>query len=297
MKILSFGEILFDLIEGKPYLGGAPLNFAAHAAQCGAETYIFSAVGQDELGTQALEKIEALGVQTTLVQIDHDHPTGTVEVTLQDGQPDYTILQEVAYDYIQPPENPEDVWAVTYDVLYFGTLAQRCPSSRETLHHLVQQQPFKHVFYDVNLRKDSYTEEIIRESLPLCTLLKLNEEEVTVLSTLLYGLEMEPEAFAQKITEQYQTQVVLITAGALGCYLYEQGQFTFSPADPVTAVDAIGAGDAFSAAFVFHYLNGEPATSAAALANKLGGYVASRRGPIPTYSEEIKRELGIMNPS
>ncbi|WP_181304167.1 carbohydrate kinase [Rufibacter sp. XAAS-G3-1] len=293
MKVLSFGEILFDIIEGEHYLGGAPLNFAAHLAQCGAESYIFSAVGKDDLGQQALEKIEALGVQTTLIQFDHDHPTGTVPVTLQQGQPDYTIIKEVAYDYIQLPENPEDVWAVTYDVLYFGTLAQRTPQSRETLRQITELQTFTHVFYDVNLRKDSYTQEIIQESLPLCTILKLNDEEVTVLSAMLYGQKLETEAFARRTAEEYNTQVIIITAGATGCYIYEQGQLSFSPAQPVTVVDTVGAGDAFSAAFVFQYLNGETAANAAVTANKLGGYVASQRGPIPAYPAEIKNVLGI----
>jgi fructokinase len=293
MKILSFGEILFDVIEGDSYLGGAPLNIAAHAAQCGAEAYIFTAVGNDDLGKQALEQIEALGVQTPLIQIDHNHPTGTVQVTLENGQPDYTITPDVAYDFIQLPENPEDLWAVSYDVLYFGTLAQRNGTSRETLQHLLQQQSYPHVFYDVNLRKDSYSEETIRESLPYCTILKLNEEEVTVLSNLLHRQETEPEAFAQRIVQEYKTQIIIITAGAKGCYVYEQGQLTFSPAEPVTVADAIGAGDAFSAAFVFQYLNGESAAKAAVKANQLGGFVASQCGPIPAYSEEIKKALGI----
>ncbi|ALJ01454.1 carbohydrate kinase family protein [Rufibacter tibetensis] len=293
MKILSFGEILFDIIEGDPYLGGAPLNFAAHSAQCGSEAYIFSAVGKDDLGQLALDKIEALGVQTTLIQQEEDHPTGTVQVVLDNGQPDYTIVQDVAYDFIQFPENAEDIWAIAYDVLYFGTLAQRSETSKETLRQLTEQQTFQHIFYDVNLRKESYTEEIIRASLPLCTILKLNEEEVTVLSGMLYGQELEPQAFAEKITEEYGTQVILITAGAKGCYVYEQGQLSFSPAEPVTVADAIGAGDAFSAAFVFKYLNGETAAHAATMANKLGGYVASQRGPIPAYSKEIKAALGV----
>ncbi|MBC3542117.1 carbohydrate kinase [Rufibacter sediminis] len=293
MKILSFGEILFDLIEEAPYLGGAPLNFAAHAARCGAEAYIFSAVGKDDLGQQALEQIAELGVQTTLIQTDEKHPTGTVQVTLEKGQPDYTILPEVAYDYIQFPENAEDIWSITYDVLYFGTLAQRNQTSRETVRHLIEQQPFTHIFYDVNLRKESYTPEIIRESLPLCTILKLNEDEAKALSGLLYGQELELEVFAEKITRDYGPQVILITAGAQGCFVYEQGQLSFSPAEPVTVSDAIGAGDAFSAAFVLKYLTGETAANAAILANKLGGYVASQRGPIPTYSAEIRKTLGI----
>ena len=124
MKVLSFGEILYDLIEEDPYLGGAPLNFAAHLSKLGADCFMLSRVGQDELGEQALSELENHNIKANYMGIDPVHPTGTVTVTLEDGHPDYVIHTDVAYDFIEL-ENWDQLKEESFDVLYFGTLAQR----------------------------------------------------------------------------------------------------------------------------------------------------------------------------
>jgi fructokinase len=293
MRVLSFGEILFDIIEGKHYLGGAPLNFAGHMAQLGAETFIYSAVGHDELGKQALKEIAALGVKTNLIQVKEKLPTGTVPVVFRNGQPDYTILENVAYDDVVYPEGDQSQAKAPFDILYFGSLIQRNQVSRETLRKLVERKTFKHIFYDVNLRKDCFTEELIRQSLRLCSIFKLNDEEVTVLSTMLFGEDLGAEIFAQRLSQDFDIEVVVITAGGEGCYLFEGGQFHFIEGYPVAVVDTVGAGDAFSAAFVYHYYRNQNALKAAALGNKLGAFVASSRGPLPAYTEDIRMDLGL----
>ncbi|EMR04667.1 carbohydrate kinase family protein [Cesiribacter andamanensis] len=291
MSVLSFGEILFDIIEGEHYLGGAPLNFAAHLAQLGEESYIFSRLGQDELGKRALEQISAFGVHTDYVQLDETHPTGTVPVEVRDGQPSYTILEGVAYDYIQFRE--QSFAGTAFDVLYFGTLAQRNSVSREALAQLMEHQTFKEVFYDINLRKNSYTPQVIRQSLERCTILKLNDDEVSVLASMFYGQEMSIEAFARQLAKEYSIRLIIVTAGAKGCYLYEQEELSFVKGYPAKVVDTVGAGDSFSAAFLSFYLKTADALQAADLANQVGAFVASSRGPLPTYSAEIKKVLMI----
>lgn len=124
MKVLAFGEILWDIINGEAFLGGAPLNFAAHCAQCGNEAYIISRVGKDRLGDQALTLCRTFRVNNTFVQVDSSRPTGTVDVILAKGQPDYTIHENVAYDYIAADDIP-DLQSYGFDVVYFGSLAQR----------------------------------------------------------------------------------------------------------------------------------------------------------------------------
>lgn len=293
MRVLSFGEILFDIIEDQYYLGGAPLNFAAHLAHFGVESYIFSAVGEDELGRQAINKIEELGVNATLIQRNDSQPTGTVPVVFNEGQPDYTIRENVAYDFVGFAKDDQTLGATPFDVLYFGSLIQRKETSRETLRQLLGYKPFKEIFYDVNLRKNCYTEEIIRKSLEACTILKLNDEEVAVLATMLFGKDLTIEAFAKDIAQHFYIKVVVITAGGQGCYIFEQDKLNFVPGNPVRVIDTVGAGDAFSAAFVFHYYTHGDALKAAILANKLGAFVASSRGPLPEYSPELRKDLGI----
>ena len=293
MRVLSFGEILFDIIEGEHYLGGAPLNFAGHLARLGADSYILSAVGADALGAQALKQIAGLGVKTDMVQIKEAHPTGTVPVTIRNGQPDYEILENVAYDFIDYKEEEHAPIKQAFDVLYYGTLAQRSAQSRSTLRQLLQGHQYKQVFYDINLRKNCYNAEVLQESLRYCSMLKLNDDEVRELSEMFYQNDIGLEAFARRVAQEYQLQVVIITAGAKGCYVLEEQELHFVKGYPAKVVDTVGAGDSFSAAFVFHYLKTGDPVDAADKANQLGAYVASSRGPLPEYTAEIKKVLKV----
>lgn len=293
MRVLSFGEILFDIIMGEHCLGGAPLNFAAHLARCGVVSYIFSRVGADELGKIALEEIAALGVETDLIEQDPDHPTGTVAVELKEGQPDYKIFEQVAYDFISFEEKEKALLATDFDVLYIGTLAQRNEISGSTIAKLLEQKKFRHVFYDINLRKGFYPKEILHNSLNHCTILKVNDEEVKVLSQMLFKQDLSMEEFSHRVAKEYFIEVVTITTGAKGCLVYEKEKLHFVPGYPAQVVDTVGAGDSFSAAFMYQYFQSGNPLKAADRANKLGAFVASSRGPIPVYSGEIKCELGI----
>ncbi|MBL3656222.1 carbohydrate kinase family protein [Fulvivirga sediminis] len=288
MKILSFGEVLFDIIEEKEYLGGAPLNFIAHIAQCGLSGYMYSKVGDDDLGNLALEKMRELRVSTQFVQQDEQHPTGTVNVTLTDGQPEYTIQRSVAYDFIR---YDSEVYKHHFDLIYFGSLAQRSDLSQITLKTLVEQNQFKHVFYDVNLRAEGYNRNIITHSMEMCTILKLNDGEVMVLSDLLFQHSLSMKKFCAYVSEQFGIGLILITAGEKGSYIYRHGVLEFITGDKVKVVDTVGAGDAFSAGFVYKFLKTGNALAASKTANSLGAFVASRQGAIPIYSEEVKRTL------
>lgn len=293
MRVLSFGEILFDIIEGEHYLGGAPLNFAAHLAQQGVESYIFSSVGKDELGEEALQKIRKIGVKTDFIQQDAHHPTGTVPVEFKNGQPDYTIRENVAYDYTDFADSKQALAQTEFDVLYYGTLAQRSSQSADALRQLIEQKAFRHIFYDINLRKDCFTRELIDQSLMRCTILKLNDEEVEVLADMLYGKALSLEEFVKQVAQDYDIKIVIVTAGAKGCFLYKDRQVDFVKGYPAKVVDTVGAGDSFSAAFVHQYFKKQDALAAADIANQLGAFVASSRGPLPDYSSEIKAILEI----
>jgi fructokinase len=291
VKVLSFGEILFDLIEGQHYLGGAPFNYVAHLAKMGVDAYIFSRLGKDQLGQEARERIGQLGVKSDFLQADEQHPSGTVTVSIREGQPTYHIHENVAYDYIDYDEAHTKLAGLSFDVLYFGSLIQRNQQSADSLKKLLKQHQFRQVFYDINLRKDCYTPDIIRESLGYCSIFKLNDEEVLELGEMLYQQQMKTEDFCQRLAADYQISLIVITAGAQGCYIFENDALTFVKGYPAKVVDTVGAGDSFSAAFTAFYLRKGDARQAADVANQLGAFVASSRGPIPEYSDQIRQTL------
>lgn len=294
MKVLSFGEVLWDIIEGKNYLGGAPFNFAAHMAQCGAKAYIISRLGKDELGRKAAAMAASYEVNTSLIQWDEKYPTGTVEVVLQEGQPDYTIHTSVAYDFIDYGDVNSKLEEQEFDVFYFGSLAQRSPTTKQTIKNLLAKHNFDYVFYDVNLRKDSYNKDIIDDSLKLCNILKLNHSEVPVVSQLLYKTELSLEAFCKKMYNDYELELIIITAAEKGCYIFEADKLQLISGRAVSVADAVGAGDSFSAAFMYIYFHKGDSIAAAKVANQVGGFVASHHGAIPTYSEEIRGLLTLL---
>ncbi len=284
MKALVFGEILWDIIEGTPHLGGAPLNFAAHVQQCGHEAAIISGLGKDELGNKAYSMVKELGVDISLVQRT-DVRTGYVPVTLKDGQPDYEIIKDVAYDYIESSALDHEKIG-RFDTFYFGSIIQRSPKSNQALYDILNQHTFEHIFYDVNLRKDSYTKEIIEKSMAHCTLLKVNDEEVAVLSQMIFGKEQDFEDFSKSVCQKYpQIRTIIITAGADGSIIFSENEIHRIPTEPIKVVNTVGAGDSFSAAFACVFADTSNPVRAAQVANKVGGFVASSHGPIPEYPD------------
>jgi len=279
--VLAFGELLWDVIDGVPYIGGAAFNFAAHLRLCGVSSSLVSHVGTDELGIRARREVESLHVDASFITDDPVHPTGTVVATLQNGIPSYDIKTDVAWDFIQIPNGiplPDSPRA-----FYFGTLAQRGEVSRDTLFRLLRAYPGIEVFFDVNLRQSFWNESVIRESLPFATFVKLNDEESDKLSTILNGRHLGVREFAAFLLHEYpQLKAVITTLGADGCLVSEASGRQFqSPATPDKPVDTVGAGDAFSAAFIAAWLSGASAEEAARAGNIRGGLVASLPGAIP----------------
>lgn len=294
MKVLAFGEILWDIIDGNEHLGGAPFNFSAHSAQCGNESYIISRIGDDDRGMKAYNKCMTFGVNNTFLQWDKNHPTGFVDVQLNNGQPDYTIAPEVAYDYIEVDPILGKLDDSTFDIFYFGSLAQRSAVSAGTLNRILTEYKFLHVFYDVNLRKDGYNEVIVRHSLAYCTIFKLNNDEVPVVSQLLFEMELEPAALCQAIRSLYKNvSIIIITASDKGCYIFENDRLEYCKGKTVTVNDAVGAGDAFSAAFMHAFSQKKDALLAASVANEIGAFVATQAGAIPSYPPAIKELLSL----
>lgn len=269
-RVISFGEVLFDVIGGVPYLGGAPLNLAAHLKKQGAETTLISAVGNDPLGRDALERIGKLGLDTGTIAVLDDFPTGTVTVMLDERKVAvYDFAMDTAYDHIPVPVFDPDV-----DLFCFGTLAQRSPESRGTLARLRNMLDCQ-FFYDVNLRQDFYSKEIVGESLNSADIVKLNEDEFPELAAM-FGLPDDPE----ELRRRFDLRMILLTLGPDGCDLYCSDGIIHSPAVPVKVVSTVGAGDSFSAAFLYHCLTGSTLEEALTAGNQLAAKIAGQEGAI-----------------
>lgn len=293
-KVLAFGEVLWDFIEGDKHFGGAPVNFAAHMVQCGREAAIVTAVGADKLGDQAIEAMTHLNVGQDFVQ-RNDKLTGRVMVFLEEGQPSYRIRKDVAYDYIErsaiDPGRLQD-----YGAFYFGTLAQRHSVSRSALDHIMTNGRFSTVFYDVNLRRDSYSAETVGASFGYCTIAKMNDEEVQVLSKLLCGEESDEEGFASYLLQTFSNiELLIITGGGEGCTIRTRTKHYKVSAQMMPVKDSVGAGDAFCAAFLNTYLTTRDPRKSARIGNIVGGFVVSEHGAIPIYPEQFRRKIEILS--
>lgn len=287
MHIVAIGEILWDVFESGERLGGAPFNVAAHAARLGHRSALISAVGDDELGRRALAQARELGVEMRLTRVVSDAPTGRVLIELRDGQPDYTIERPAAYDFSALDdagrawlrENPPD-WFV------FGTLNQTADRVFELTRQTLEAFPRARRFYDVNLRKDSYTKERIADLLGLATTLKLNVGEVERLAEMFGDPDAELEAFCRRYADRWDLESIVITLGEEGSALWTGGELVRAPGFAVEVRDAVGAGDAFSAAFLHGTGQGLPPREVASLGNRVGALVASRDGAVPEFTLE-----------
>lgn len=289
IDVVAFGEILWDMIDGKACIGGAPFNFAAHTVQCGFSAAIVSCVGGDALGRAALKEMKQHNVDRRWTNTDSTHATGTVTVMLQDGQPAYTIHKDVAWDYITL--NDPSMIALRNEspcALYFGTLAQRSPVSRGTLATLLDMLQPPLVFFDVNLRQDYWSAPLIAQGLAHASIVKVNAEEASMLGGLLFNGACEPAAFSKAVFRCHPAiRIVVVTLGAEGCIVSERAAgAAHCPCEQVEVVDTVGAGDAFSAAFLAALLRGATAREAAEAGNERGAWVVSMQGAVPTHADK-----------
>ena len=280
--IVGFGELLWDLLPTGAQLGGAPGNFAYHAHALGAESFIYSAVGDDDLGRRAMSQLSAKGLSTRCISQITTHPTGTVHVALNaSGQPGYTIIEDVAWDMI--PESTGSLeLAGRADAVCYGSLAQRSPVSRTTLRRLLAATRADCLrVFDINLRPPHFTREIVLDSLASATIFKLNDEELPQLAVMLGCATDEASLFAH-LFGCYPLQTIALTRGAQGATLVTREQRHDLPGQPPDRLaDTIGAGDCFTAALVSNLLAGHCLQESGTRAIRHASYVCSQSGAMP----------------
>lgn len=286
MKIISLGEVLWDILPGAEYLGGAPFNFALHARNLGHDVSFISAVGNDDRARHALELMEQAGLATRFVRRTSDYPTGTVTVSFDPSLgPQYRIHRPAAYDF--PALSPADLGALLTlppGWICFGTLQQMSAPARDLTQRLLAAAPEARRFYDVNLRASSYTPNLVRTLIRQAHVLKLNHQELPLVKEMC-GIESPSlEQFCRESAGAFELETVCITRGAQGCALLLKGEYVEAPGFPIHVADAIGAGDAFSAALLHGVISGWPALQVADFANRVGALVASRPGGTPHWT-------------
>ncbi|MEX2670853.1 MAG: carbohydrate kinase [Phycisphaeraceae bacterium] len=290
--IVGIGEALFDVFDDEQRLGGAPLNVAVHAHQLGNNGVVVSRVGQDELGRRIAEELTQRSMDTALLQTDPDRPTGTVRVDLSvEGDPQYDILPGVAWDVVQYDFDVEDL-AQRCHAVCFGTLAQRDGQTRNTIYRFLEASRRAIRLFDVNLRQNYYDRRILNRSLESATAVKLNTAELRKLDEL-FQLGGSFDAAAQTLMERHPNLGwVALTRGTEGTVVFTPGERHESA--PVVAkvtdkADAVGAGDATTAALLHGALRRWPWERTLELANELGAYVASQPGACPPLNDHLKK--------
>lgn len=287
VRIVSLGEVLWDLLPAGPQLGGAPGNFACHCRALGAEAALVSCVGTDELGTEALRRLAVRGVDVSSVSRTDLAPTGTVAVEVSvDGQPKFTIRENVAWDLLVASETALRQVAAA-DVVCFGSLAQRSPAARDAIRRLVEAAPAHALkVCDINLRAPFHTAEVIAGSLEWANVLKLNETELPILATQ-FGLSGSAESQLGQLAERFGLHTVALTLGAAGSRVLRNGSWTFEPGRAVKVVDAVGAGDAYTAALVMGLVQDWPTAELLAAATEIAACVCTQAGATPELPAEL----------
>ena len=288
--VVGLGEVLWDVFPEGKKLGGAPANFAYHAAAQGCNACVVSAVGDDELGREIESALAEKNLAASLPRVAR--PTGTVRIALDSaGVATYVFAENCAWDNLPFTAEFEAVARRTAAVC-FGSLAQRSPRSRETISRFLDCVPADAIrVFDANLRQNFYADEILRESLRRCTILKINEDEAPIIAAAIGGnARADDSIFPEIFRFSPMTKIVVLTLGNAGSLVASRnGERSFCPADSSIAVaDTVGAGDSFTASFVSALLLGKPLSEAHRHAADVANFVCSRHGAMPEIPPALR---------
>lgn len=285
--VVGLGEALWDCLPDGKKLGGAPANFAFHVSQFNTNAIAISAVGKDELGNETLRELESKGLKHIMPRVDF--PTGTVQVKLDaQGIPTYDIMEGVAWDNIPFTDDIKKI-AENCRAVCFGSLAQRNAASRKTIYQFLDSTPNDCMkIFDINLRQNFYSKEVIRKSIKRCNILKINDEELVTLGRMFGypGLDMENKCWL--ILGKYNLDMLVLTCGINGSYVFTPGNMSFQETPKVEVADTVGAGDSFTGSFCGSILNGKSVAEAHRIAVNVSAYVCTQNGAMPHIPDSLK---------
>ncbi len=286
--IIGVGEILWDMLPSGKRAGGAPVNFVYHAIQAGADGYAISKVGQDAKGSEILDELKKNKIKYI---IGESHlPTSTVEVELENGIPTYKIIENVAWDDIDITTEALDL-VKKCDVICFGTLALRSKKSKESILTLIDAAPDNALkVFDINLRQDYFSKELIEELLKKSNVFKINDVELAILRQM-FSLKGTDEEICDKLLQEYNLKYLIYTVGDKYSVVYSPHDCTLIETPKVKVADTIGAGDAFASAFLQATLNGQSQLEAHKYAVAVAAFVCTKSGAWPKYDRKKIEEI------
>lgn len=285
--VVLFGEVLADMFPDRTVLGGAPFNVARHLKAFGQNPVLITRLGNDALRDKVLGVMSENGMETLGIQLDKKHPTGRVQVHIENGSHRFEILPMQAYDFIHPAVVRMASLSVNPALVYFGTLAQRHEVSRRALKTLLRSTNAAR-FLDINLRAPWYDEKTLRLSLQNADIVKLNIEEVDILAEMLVLSGSEPQARVWELMTQFDLSQVLVTCGEAGAWQINQGgkiTTTSRQNQAISLVDTVGAGDGFASVFILGTLLGWPMHMTLNRANAFAASICEIRGAIPGHAD------------
>lgn len=285
--VVGLGEVLWDMLPEGRKIGGAPVNFAYHAGQFGIDTMAVSAIGNDKLGEDTIAEMNGKHLNHIFPSVPY--PTGSVQVKLDEkGVPAYDIKENVAWDNI-PFTNEIESVARSCRAVCFGSLAQRNAVSRSTIRKFIESTPSGCIrIFDINLRQNFYTSNVIRDSLEHCNILKINDEEIMLVSRMFNYDSSNIENVCRTIMEDFSLEMVILTCGTKGSYIFTKGGVSFMPTPKVNVADTVGAGDSFTGSFCAAILRGLPVAEAHKKAVEVSAYVCTQNGAMPEIPESMK---------
>lgn len=288
LNVIGIGELLWDVLPEGKKLGGAPCNFVYHAQQQGANGVVLSAIGDDINGKEILKLLKEKDISSKLIQVN-EKPTSTVDIKLsENGIPEYTIHENVAWDFIQFNRAIEQEVADA-DIICFGSLAQRNIFSHKTIEKILKccrADALK--VYDINLRQKFYSKEIIEKSLELCNVLKLNEDELPVVCDLMCINADTEELQILELIKEYNLKLVAYTKGSESSLLMTASDKSYMLTPKVEIKDTVGAGDSFTAAMIVGYAKGNLLKFIHEKAVEISAFVCTQDGAMPKYYKVIK---------
>lgn len=291
--MVGVGELLWDLLPEGKQLGGAPANFAYISSLLGNRGVVVSRVGDDEFGREGRERCSSLGLNVSHLQTDSAHPTGKVNVTVDDhGQPCFEIAENVAWDFLEWTAELQQL-AVKADVVCFGSLAQRREASRATIQRFVRatRESCLRIF-DVNLRQSFYTPVILKTGFAMARVAKLNHDELpVVMQSVGLPTTKEDASDCELLLEHFGLEIIALTRGAHGSLLFTKERRSEHPGFRIKVADTIGAGDAFTATMAHQLRRGASLDMVNELANRMASWVASHPGATPEISDDLARHL------
>ncbi len=292
--IVGMGEALWDLLPEGKKIGGAPANFAYHISQFGFESYVVSSIGDDQDGDEILNNFDSKHLRYIIEKVKY--PTGTVAVNLdKNGIPCYEINQNVAWDNIPYTEKLHKL-ALSTKAVCFGSLAQRNIVSRETINRFLDSMPEDNdtlKIFDINLRQNFYDKEILTESFRRCNVLKINDEELEIVSEMFGISHLNMITQSETLIRMFHLKMLILTCGTCGSYIFSGSEYSFLETPKVKVADTVGAGDSFTGAFCAAILNGMSMNEAHRIAVETSAFVCTCHGAMPLLPVKIREKMAL----